>query len=74
MRLNLCRINGQNGERLTISYDTIDRALYASDAPDDPLDTPELPTSGAAVEYCRAAWQNDGAGVWGFEWVIDPIK
>ena len=74
MRLNLCRIDGDGGERLTISYDTADHFLYASDAPDVPLDTPPLPSSGAAVEYCRAAWQNDGAGVWGFEWTIDEIK
>lgn len=73
MRINLCKIDAQNGERLTISYDTKDHNLYSSDAPSVPLDTPELHSAGDAVDYCRASWENDGAGVWGFEWTIQDF-
>ena len=73
MRINLCKIDGQYGERLTIMYDTRDHNLYASDAPYSPLDAPLFSSVGEAVDYCRASWENDGAGVWGFEWTIQDF-
>ena len=67
MKKTICTINhNERNERVTISYDTDERKLYADD---EAIDTPELPTVEAAEDFCAASWGVDPVGVWDLEWI-----
>ena len=67
MKIKICTINhNEREERVTISYDTDGRKLYADN---EIIDTPELDTIEAAEDFCAAAWGVDPVGVWNLEWI-----